>query len=382
MSEMWSKLLIMKSAVYAGSFDPPTLGHLDIIKRASKMFDNLYILIANNPSKTPYFSDEERMGMLEKVITVHNIRNASVLISQNDYVVSVARNLKASFLVRGIRDTMDYGCEQNIFQVNKNLAPEIETVYLMADSRVRNVSSSTVKQMIGFINWTDSIDNDVDPLVLEDIKIAFLKRRIEKLEKRKYCYLAKGTLAELIKAHHPRSYHNLNHIIECVAWLDKLSNQVDACKKDEIECALLFHDVCDSIKESAEFADQRLRFSDHSWKPFDSPVNPFVYSLIEATDHFAKISSNKYTDLIRSIDLAILGYPRSRYLEYVKKVRQEYKCSDSEWQKGRSDFIKKMLAKNPIYPNEIVRNELEETARENLNYELEIMEKEEGLLIG
>jgi pantetheine-phosphate adenylyltransferase len=134
----------MKLAVYAGTFDPPTLGHLSVIERAADLFDRLWIVVAKNPDKQPLFSDGERVGMLAELAAPW----AHVSIEKTDgYVVSLARQLGARYLVRGVRGATDIEGEIALSRLNSELAPEIETVFVPARSGLSDVSSSRLKQL-------------------------------------------------------------------------------------------------------------------------------------------------------------------------------------------------------------------------------------------
>lgn len=134
----------MKIAVYAGTFDPPTLGHLSVIERAASLFDRLWIVVAKNPDKQPLFSDAERLLMLAELAAPW----PHVSVERTDgYVVGLARQLGARYLVRGVRGATDIEGEIALSRLNSELAPEIETVFVPARSGLSDVSSSRLKQL-------------------------------------------------------------------------------------------------------------------------------------------------------------------------------------------------------------------------------------------
>ncbi len=137
----------MKIGIYPGSFDPVTFGHLDIIKRASELFDELYIAIMLNDNKQADFSVAERQAMLE--IIIKNYRNVKVVIGTG-LTIDLARELGAKFLVRGIRAVMDYEYELQLATVNMTLASEVETVFLLTRPENSFLSSSIVKSIAKF----------------------------------------------------------------------------------------------------------------------------------------------------------------------------------------------------------------------------------------
>jgi len=135
---------MMKIAVYPGSFDPVTNGHLDIIDRAVALVDKLYVVIMKNPNKTGTFSIDEREQMLKTVVRKYD--NVEVL-SGSGLTVDVAKSLDAKFLIRGIRAVMDFEMELQLATANMNLAPELETIFFITRPENSFISSSTVKEI-------------------------------------------------------------------------------------------------------------------------------------------------------------------------------------------------------------------------------------------
>ncbi len=134
--------------LFPGTFDPLTNGHLDLIVRASKMFDEVIVLLAENTSKTTLFSFEERKVLIEDEIK--DLRNVSVIAAPHDLTVDAARRLGACAIVRGVRNAADFEYEKSIASMNRHLAPEIETILLTTDEKYGFVSSSMVKEVVGF----------------------------------------------------------------------------------------------------------------------------------------------------------------------------------------------------------------------------------------
>ena len=137
----------MKCAVYPGSFDPVTLGHMDIIKRASSLFDRLIIAVLNNRAKTPLFSVEERVKMLEEA--TKDLPNVEVK-SFGGMTVDFARECGANALVRGLRAITDFEYELQIAQLNRVMDPDIDTVFLTTNLKYAYLSSSSVKEVAAY----------------------------------------------------------------------------------------------------------------------------------------------------------------------------------------------------------------------------------------
>jgi pantetheine-phosphate adenylyltransferase len=134
-------------ALYPGTFDPPTNGHLDLIQRGSKLFDHLTVAILVNPVKNPLFTVAERVEMMEEV--TRPLGNVSVA-TFDGLMVDFARRLGATAILRGIRAISDYEHEFQMALMNRRLAPEIETVFLQPAGRYSFVSSRMVKEVFSF----------------------------------------------------------------------------------------------------------------------------------------------------------------------------------------------------------------------------------------
>lgn len=133
-------------AVYAGTFDPVTAGHLSVIERAVRMFDQVIVVVAIHPTKAPLFSEGERLEMLREA--VRHLGATITCESTMGYVVAFARARDAGFLIRGLRGTPDAEYETALAHANHALAPEIETVFLPARPDLAEVSSSRLKELV------------------------------------------------------------------------------------------------------------------------------------------------------------------------------------------------------------------------------------------
>lgn len=131
-------------AIYPGTFDPMTLGHLDIVSRAARMFDHIVLAIAASPGKKPLFTLEERVDLAREV-TAH-LDNIEV-VGFSDLMANFARTQQASVLVRGIRAVADFEYELQLAHMNRHLLPTLESVFLMPSEGYSFVSSSLVKEV-------------------------------------------------------------------------------------------------------------------------------------------------------------------------------------------------------------------------------------------
>ena len=131
----------MKNAVFAGSFDPVTIGHVELVRRLSEIFDRVYFLLAINAAKTCYFPREDRLQMMR--LATENLPNVTVDFTEG-YVYEYARAHDA-VLARGVRSQTDYTYERMIADNNRSWAPEIQTVFLMADPAYCEISSTEIR---------------------------------------------------------------------------------------------------------------------------------------------------------------------------------------------------------------------------------------------
>ncbi|OGV81059.1 MAG: pantetheine-phosphate adenylyltransferase [Lentisphaerae bacterium RIFOXYB12_FULL_65_16] len=152
-----------KTAVYAGSFDPITHGHLWMVEQGVEMFDELMIAIGENPDKKYAFSMEERLQALRE--SVANLPRVSVGSFKNQFLVNYARSVGAHYILRGIRDVRDYEFERGMRHINDDLQPEITTVFLMPPREIAEISSSLIKGLIGPEGWQNEVQRYVPPPV-------------------------------------------------------------------------------------------------------------------------------------------------------------------------------------------------------------------------
>lgn len=160
-------------ALFPGSFDPLTMGHLDTIERGAQLFDELIIGVFVNTSKKSLFSGEERLALVKE--SVAHINNVRVITQARKLTVEVAEDLGAKFLLRGIRSIKDYEYEKEIALMNKHLDSRLESVFLLASPKYSHVSSSILKEIMIF-------DGDVKDYLPQPVYEALEKKR-EQIEK-------------------------------------------------------------------------------------------------------------------------------------------------------------------------------------------------------
>lgn len=158
----------MKKAVFPGSFDPFTIGHLDILKRACALFDHVTVCVIPNPAKHYLFDEAERLTLIGQVIQAEGISNASVS-CYNGLTAKCAREYGAQYIIRGLRCADDFEYETNMEYFNKRLAPEVETLYLACDAAHVHISSSAVRELMKY-------GADIGALVPKEISEYILRK--------------------------------------------------------------------------------------------------------------------------------------------------------------------------------------------------------------
>ena len=153
-------------AIYPGSFDPLTLGHEDIIKRAALFFDRLIVAVGVNDSKQYMIDTEDRVKLIK--LACKSIKNLDV-ISYHGLTVQLAKEKKADFIIRSIRNSVDFDYESQQANMNRDLDETIETIFFAPTSLYRHVSSSLVRQVV-------AVDGDISPFVSDPIKYFLLKK--------------------------------------------------------------------------------------------------------------------------------------------------------------------------------------------------------------
>ena len=157
--------------IYPGTFDPPTFGHLDIIKRLSQMFDEVVVALLINGNKNPIFTLDERIEMIKSEVDDHNLKNVSIK-TFDGLMVNFAKEENCKIIARGLRLVADYEYEKNIARINSSLYEGLETIFLLANTNYSFISSSGVKEVASF-------KGNISP---------FVTKNVEKRLKEKYNY--------------------------------------------------------------------------------------------------------------------------------------------------------------------------------------------------
>lgn len=358
----------MNIAMYPGSFDPPTHGHFDLIRRAVCLFDHVHVVVAANPKKKPFLHPEERVSLLSSELA--EVANATVS-ECSGLVADYANTVGARYLIRGVRNGCDLSSEIRLARGNQRLNPELKTVFFPPEIQCQSISSSILrmglKAGIALCDFTT-------PRIAGYLTTASEKHR--RLESRWYAVgiavkAREGVwgriFAELIERYERgnRAYHNLNHIGHCLNCLEEFDLPNDA--RSELSLAFWFHDVIvnplrrDNERRSARLAVRRLKRAGIA-----EGVIQRVRELILMTKHHDSPSQDTWAKLFLDIDLAILSESEKKYEEYEAQIAQEYRYwPKAIFVRGRQRIVRQFLARDAIYQSEHFGHR-ESQARRNL----------------
>ncbi|HYD12953.1 MAG TPA: pantetheine-phosphate adenylyltransferase [Allosphingosinicella sp.] len=157
----------MRTGVYPGTFDPITLGHMDIIRRAAHLVDRLVIGVTTNPSKSPMFTVAERLAMVEREMAAVKDGATLSVVAFDSLLMDFAEAQGASMIVRGLRAVADFEYEYQMAGMNQQLNPDIETVFLMADVSLQPIASKLVKEIA---LYGGEISRFVTPAVADEVR--------------------------------------------------------------------------------------------------------------------------------------------------------------------------------------------------------------------
>lgn len=161
-------LAMKRIAVYAGSFDPPTLGHLYMMQQGAALFDELVVVAAVNPDKKGFLSPAQRRLALESMLAElpPNVRVAEL---REGFLAEYAHSIGATHLLRGVRNSVDFEYEKTMARINAQMVPQLQTVFLPPAPEVENISSSLVRGLVGQPGWQRWVRPLVTPAVFDII---------------------------------------------------------------------------------------------------------------------------------------------------------------------------------------------------------------------
>lgn len=162
---------LIKKAIYPGTFDPITFGHLDIIKRSLKMFDEIIIVLAKNIQKDTFFSVEERLAQVKKVIDSEGLNDRVKIESFNGLLVDYCKKVNVNIIIRGLRPLVDFEYEFEMAMANRELNNDVETIFILTDQKYFYLRSTLIKNILELGgSVSDKVPDCIENEVLSKIK--------------------------------------------------------------------------------------------------------------------------------------------------------------------------------------------------------------------
>jgi pantetheine-phosphate adenylyltransferase len=354
----------VRIAIYSGSFDIVTEGHLWMIKKGIALFDKLIVGIGTNPDKQTLFDFKTRKRLLES-ICIGLADNLVIEDFGNLALVQFAHNNNAQYILRGIRSVSDFDYEKTLKNVNADLDESIETLFLMPPKHLSDVSSSMVKGMLKIHGWETIIKRYV-PDVMRDALIERFSCDPVEVARHYAGIMASETLARCYREE-GRFYHNLKHIGNCLIEFRAIEATLKNSKA--VLIALLFHDIVYDPEARQPLANETA-----SWAlakqlcALNEHDDATIMNLMLHTSHGYIGDKSADTDTVCDIDMAILGYSESEFDAYEANIRREYAfASDTEYTAGRLHFLRTLLAKDTIFKTDYFKNKYEAAARDNIS---------------
>lgn len=378
-------MAIERRAIYPGSFDPTTNGHLWMMKEVSDNYDKGYISIGMNSGKQQgRFPVSERMQMLEEIKVKNNLSNLIVNSYIGLYLVDFAETLDTRIIIRGIRNGADAAYESDLAQLNTSINSRIKTIAVPSPKELLQISSSTVMGLMGFEGWGSEVAKMVpEPVFMRLEKIQFERdkkllgdqwqRLCDRLGVNKNQSVA---FEDLFKRYveKNRRYHDVTHLKTCLNELELVRDLAE--DPDALEMAILFHDAVyesndptiigkkDDEGKSAQLAVDLITNQLGLGRDFADKVA----SLIMTTKHNVVPQSND-AKLMVDIDLAIFGRSPRLFNIYEQNVREEWNHVELlDFAKGRKGVLESFLPpkRDAIYQSAFFRERYEEQAKKNL----------------
>ncbi|MBR5599514.1 MAG: pantetheine-phosphate adenylyltransferase [Alphaproteobacteria bacterium] len=372
----------MTKALYCGSFDPFTLGHLSVVEQALehlntpyKQIEKIYICIGSNDAKTPLFRKEDRIKMIKEAFINHPHKDNIEVISYQGLTVDLAYRLGAKYLIRGIRknDLNNQNEEKKLAIINQELSKtlgfNLETLFFESRTMLLSTISSSIVKSLCSCGEYIAVANFVPFNVHQELMKHYLKHRFLKLFYPECRSIAESYWNEVVSAYQTRPYHNLSHIAFMFNLLDKYSS-ANNYKSTDMELAIFAHDIVYDVRSSDNELNSALQAL--SWYGAKySKSDDLLKNLILATKQDAKPTTTDEA-LLKDLDLSILGTHSPKITQnYTKGIRQEYSyLNDEEYIKGRTAFLTGLMNEKRIFQTDFFYNCFESLARENISKEL------------
>jgi pantetheine-phosphate adenylyltransferase len=360
---------IVRKAIYAGTFDPLTNGHLWMIHEAARLFDHLVVAIGVNPDKKFLFTREERIEIIKE--TVADFPNVSVEEIDNQFLVEYAHNRSIEYFVRGMRNPADYEYERVMRQINADIDARVHTVFLIPPRELCDISSTVIKGLVGPSGWTRVVERYVPHAtfkrlffkhfpILETIKRnatrPFDLKRIA--DDFMAAYLDKG-----------RAYHNIHHIASMFEDFAQYRDHLH--DPDAVEIAIGEHDIVYNTKHDENEKTSEELSAEHAYllatrAGFPQDFASKIDRMIMATQHLT-VPTDPDERFLVDADLSILGKELAEFDAYERGIRSEYAWVEEKFfRTKRAEILELLLNRVPMYHTSMMREKYEERAKRNL----------------
>lgn len=370
----------MRRAIFSGSFDPFTLGHLSIVQKALQTFDEIIINIGCNPEKKALFNTMERKEMIMQTLTEYGLEQKVKLITNNGLTADLALRENVNELIRGIRlGTNDPEAEQNLATFNQYLGKirgiDLKTNFITEENIfLRTISSSSVKNLCNLQQYI-AVAKCVSPFVHQKLMEKYLEQQFVHLSHHPRLMSIRKIYQQLVKNYKPRAFHNLSHIAYMLNMLQIYLSQTDSnCKTKDLApliLAIFAHDyiynplATDNKEQSAKALQQQ--YECHN---FAVPISA-VQTLILATAS-NKEATTELEALISDLNLSILGtFEEDVWKQYNHNIQLEYgEMPHHLYLPKRIETLKNFLNRPRIFQTDFFYTHFENQARYNLNSEI------------
>ena len=363
-------------AVDAGTYDPFTFGHMDVLEKSLRISDIVTVLVAYNSKKSCMFTVAERVAMIKEA--TKDMGNVLVD-SYEGLVIEYARDHGSTKLIRGYRGESDLLAENDLKKVNNFLNPSIETVFIQADEHMEHISSSAVREVFALSkDWEEHIIQMVPFGIMHELRVKkytpLLRERFVNFIKRcapSYSPIADSLFNDLVSKHSEphRAYHTLVHLYEIFQDFELIKQFLE--NPDTVEIGTFVHDdiydvdpVLSKTNEQRSAIESR-RIADRL--ELKEPFKTSVYNIVLVTDHNEHQPKTTDEKFMVDLDLAILGKDDARYDRYEQEIRKEYSFVPAKtFYSIRKGILERFLARENIYYTEFFRNKYQAQARINL----------------
>lgn len=369
----------MKKIAFGGTFDPITNGHLWVIEEGLKLADEIIIMVAQNASKNPFFSDLERQKMIEQALSERKLSHrAKVIVVKNEYTAQTAFRLGCEYQIRGLRSANDFDYEALIQKTNTDVLHGVKTIFVMPPRDLESVSSSFAKMLVGPPGWhwhvKKLVPQSVYDLWLEKFITHFVRQHAG-LSDEMMQVLLRGVFTHYRSS--MRHYHSLDHIAHCIEELQWVmaNHELTEQQVQSLIRAILAHDIIQNVKD-ANHSDEQLSAIWYRDLATNFHIeDEAVAQMIESTGYLSggKMAETFEEKLLCSIDLAILSQPEEIYDIYSEAIRKEYAdIPNNLYYAGRIHALKKLMGRT-IYLSEYYQN-AEQWAQKNMLREIRHLE--------